>query len=1004
MFIKEIVLDGFKCYEEKTVLANLDRTFNAITGMNGSGKSNILDGILFVLGLEGTKVLRANNMKELVNIHRKECRVTLVICNREKRKSPPGYEHCDEIHVSRAVDVEGRSRYYLNGHLCTLSTLNKLCVSMGISPSRGSFSFVVMQGHITKVLSIKSRELKSLIEETAGTRPYEREKERAAVALEKKEIKLREAKETLEKRISPFYGRLREERVAFLEFRSVEEMKTQLLGRKSEIERAILSNEICSEIKALRGCIEHYLQDMASLDGIERKMREAEEMGGEYDAVWLRASVDEENLKLEEIRSRGLEDVLKRKVEELKSIGECGPKYEMDVLVERERLLLQDLGESGYGEDSTLKKFEELTALRFQRSKVEFQLNAIGSEEFSQERLDGIERLRVDKDELEGRRKRLRVLRSKINYPFVADVFGTVEENIEVLDMKYQEAIYTVLGAKAKYVITSDEKVGGALLKSADRSISIIPLSKIRTCSPSPEVTREIRSRGGINMIDLVRFDARVRKAIEFVFNGFFVFEDKRKARDVCFEHKVTCVTVDGTVYDPRGTLTGGRSSLKIDVVRRRDIEDLEKKIGQMEANLREFDAVHDEYVMLVRRKGLYESRKRLESEIQSMDGRISLLSELCENKVDARKELRAVREKIVESAREARELKLARERRDVLRREIEGIQDAMRSSGEEERACMERIVSYQKMLNECSFQNDARRMSEREVEGLEPRQKYLIKSTTRLQSKIARIYSGIERKMGLLVEHGEREEELFDDSVVLEEELVRSLQQLKIDPKHLCFRTPSDMSSEVLTVELDRVNSGLERCNTVKKTTMEPSNFDLLEKNEMAIAELKEKIEKLERDRQAITQSISRLDDLGVRENEKAFEHINTRLGRLLQYFIADSDARICNTDGEYVLRVKVGNWKESLDELSGGQRSIVALCLIFSMLTYKPAPFYIFDEIDSALDLSYTQSIGEIIRREFDSAQFIVVSLKNGMFDNASSVFKVFIQDGKSKICQIK
>ena len=51
MFIKEIIIDGFKSYATRTVVKGFDPQFNAITGLNGSGKSNILDAILFVLGL-----------------------------------------------------------------------------------------------------------------------------------------------------------------------------------------------------------------------------------------------------------------------------------------------------------------------------------------------------------------------------------------------------------------------------------------------------------------------------------------------------------------------------------------------------------------------------------------------------------------------------------------------------------------------------------------------------------------------------------------------------------------------------------------------------------------------------------------------------------------------------------------------------------------------------------------------------------------------------------------
>jgi len=51
MFIKAISLDGFKSYAQRTQISGFDPLFNAVTGLNGSGKSNILDGICFVLGI-----------------------------------------------------------------------------------------------------------------------------------------------------------------------------------------------------------------------------------------------------------------------------------------------------------------------------------------------------------------------------------------------------------------------------------------------------------------------------------------------------------------------------------------------------------------------------------------------------------------------------------------------------------------------------------------------------------------------------------------------------------------------------------------------------------------------------------------------------------------------------------------------------------------------------------------------------------------------------------------
>merc|ERR1719499_370443 len=104
---------------------------------------------------------------------------------------------------------------------------------------------------------------------------------------------------------------------------------------------------------------------------------------------------------------------------------------------------------------------------------------------------------------------------------------------------------------------------------------------------------------------------------------------------------------------------------------------------------------------------------------------------------------------------------------------------------------------------------------------------------------------------------------------------------------------------------------------------------------------------------------------------------------------------------DNGVEIRVAFGGvWKESLSELSGGQKALLALSLILALLRYKPAPMYILDEIDAALDPSHTQNIGSMLSKRFKQAQFIVVSLKDGMFNNANVLFKTKFVDGVSTV----
>ena len=155
-----------------------------------------------------------------------------------------------------------------------------------------------------------------------------------------------------------------------------------------------------------------------------------------------------------------------------------------------------------------------------------------------------------------------------------------------------------------------------------------------------------------------------------------------------------------------------------------------------------------------------------------------------------------------------------------------------------------------------------------------------------------------------------------------------------------------------------------------------------------------------IENDRSQIEKVIEELD---VKKREtlvSTYEKVNRDFGSIFSTLLPGASARLEPPPGGSVLdglEVRVafgGKEKESLSELSGGQRSLLALLL------FKPAPMYILDEIDAALDLSHTQNIGRMLRQHFSQSQFIVVSLKEGMFNNANVIFRTKFIDGVSTV----
>ena len=107
MHIKSVVIDGFKSYGKRTEINGFDKAFNVITGLNGSGKSNILDAICFTLGLSNMSLARVSNLRELIFKNGQtgvtKANVAITFDNKDRENSPSGYQDCEQIVIRREV-------------------------------------------------------------------------------------------------------------------------------------------------------------------------------------------------------------------------------------------------------------------------------------------------------------------------------------------------------------------------------------------------------------------------------------------------------------------------------------------------------------------------------------------------------------------------------------------------------------------------------------------------------------------------------------------------------------------------------------------------------------------------------------------------------------------------------------------------------------------------------------------------------------------------------------
>lgn len=154
-------------------------------------------------------------------------------------------------------------------------------------------------------------------------------------------------------------------------------------------------------------------------------------------------------------------------------------------------------------------------------------------------------------------------------------------------------------------------------------------------------------------------------------------------------------------------------------------------------------------------------------------------------------------------------------------------------------------------------------------------------------------------------------------------------------------------------------------------------------------------------------------MDDKKDQEVFQCFQKVNKNLDQIFSSLLPGANAQmhvidVDERDGEkskgVEIKIALGNqWKDSLSELSGGQRTLLALSFLLALLMYNSAPFYIFDEVDAALDLSHTENLGSILGTHFPGSQFFIISLKEGFYKNANILFKTSQDNGISKVQRI-
>ncbi|KAG7287901.1 hypothetical protein NEMBOFW57_007418 [Staphylotrichum longicolle] len=1170
MRVTELIIDGFKSYAVRTVISGWDESFNSITGLNGSGKSNILDAICFVLGITNMSTVRAQNLQDLIYKRGQagvtKASVTIVFDNRDKKRSPIGFEEYATISVTRQIVLGGTTKYLINGHRAQQQTVQNLFQSVQLNINNPNF--LIMQGRITKVLNMKAVEILAMIEEAAGTRMFEDRRDKAIKTMGKKEMKLQEITELLRDEIEPKLEKLRTEKRAFLDFQQTQndlERLTRVVvahdyvrcqeklkqsasdleakkQREKDLEESTtrLKNEISNleedlqrvkaqrdkelrkggKAQALEEAVKKHSNELVRLATVvdlkRSSMSEEQERrtAGEKTVAELEAALKEKTKAYEKIKAKydAAKEAAEKQSQEAESKEELLQTLQTGVaskegqengyqgqlqdarnrataavteqeqakikIAHLEKRIKEEEPRALKAKEQNAGLLKDLEGLKHQAQRLEKELGKLGfqpgteQEMYKQESLlqQTIRNLRQESDGL-----KRKVANIDFNYADPVPNFdpskvkGLVAQ-LFTLDKQFTQAATALeicAGGRLYNVVVDNEVTGTQLLQGGRlrKRVTIIPLNKIAAFKASAQTvaTAQRIAPGKVDLaLSLVGFDEEVSAAMEYVFGNTLVCADAETAKRVTFDPNVRMrsITLEGDAYDPSGTLSGGSAPNSSGVlVTLQKLNEITKQLKEAEASLGQLQS------QIAREKSRLDQAKKIKQELDLKAHEIKLAEEqigsnssssIIQEVQNMKETIAQLKESVVEAKKRHAEATADVKRVEKDMKDFDNNKDAklveLQASVDKLRASLEKMTSSNKALQK---ELQTAQLDSEQVSGdLAAAREQLQEIDLALKAQQEEVEDLIQQQKKVKETHDTAQAQLdeertklhvFDDELRALEQAIRSkntriteegLEKQKLGHLVDKFHKEQQAAAQLVTrmeeehewigdardqfgrtgTPYDFKGQNIAECKATHKNLLERSQglrkkinpkvmnmIDSVEKKEVS---LKHMMRTVIRDKRKIEETIVSLDDYKKKALQETWEKVNADFGQIFAELLPGSFAKLDPPEGKTIsdgLEVKVclGKvWKQSLTELSGGQRSLIALSLIMALLQFKPAPMYILDEVDAALDLSHTQNIGRLIKTRFRGSQFIVVSLKDGMFQNANRIFRTRFSEGTSMV----
>lgn len=976
MYLKQISALGFKSFADKTEIDLIEGVIG-IVGPNGSGKSNIVDAVRWVLGEQSTKSLRATNKMSDVIFSGSKSRdphtkasVTLTFNNSDH------YLNCDfnEIEIKRVLYTNSENEYYLNGSKVRLKDITELFLDSGAG--RETFN-IISQGEVQDIINASPFEKRTVFEEAAGVLKYKKRKEESARKLEKTIDNL--------SRISLIIEELS---TSVEPLKAQSEAATKYLNFKKDLENI----EISLIVNDITDINNEYEKLNKEKEDIQNKLLIIETTNKKDTTRMEKLKLD--NLKLDEKVSVLNEKLLSltdevSKLESEKQIALERKKYQVeDIKLENNITALKE-EELNFKNNVELIKKDldnlniELDNMNKNKYNVSIELRTLKEKRnlFLASYTDNTKlindyknKISVIENSLEQDMGISYAGRNILNNPRLKGIHNVLIKLITVPE-EHSLAIETSLGYNQNVIVVDNEiSAKEAINYLKDNSLgraTFFPLNVIKSRYIEEDILNRVKEINGfIGTGDsLVKNDSLYDNIIKNQLGNVLIVKniDALNLIGKIINYRYKIVSLDGEILNTGGSITGGKNKVTSGITSlRNELINYQKEL-----------AIKTEKVAIT------------EKEIKEINEEIRIVDE---KSLGLEKEVAILEEKIIaKNSYFNSQEKLYNQKKN----EIQGTNDIKNNSLDKEITKMLEIY-YEKLKD--------KELTEKELLNTKKAKHNLVNDIEQEEHDYREFNSEFNKYQNSLkdieVNMAKMDVKLNNMLVILGENY-----QITFDKAKETYIL--DLEASIARLKVNNLKQELRLLGDVNLGSI--SEYERISKRYNF---LKTQADDLQISVDSLQSIILEMDEIMVTKFRTTFDKINAEFNKTFKLLFKGGKGYLKLTDESNMLTTGVeiiasppGKKLNSIGLLSGGEKALTALSLLFAILNVKPAPFCILDEVEDALDDANVDIFGKYINSIKNSTQFIIITHKKRTMEYADILYGITMQEsGVSKLVSVK